>query len=389
MKTGIFGGTFDPPHIGHMAAASKAVKELGLDLLYVIPTGQPPHKSIPQNAPSSDMRFDMTCLAAEEVESAVISGIELYREGRSYTVHTLEELSAKRPEDELYLFMGTDMFLSIEKWYMYETVMQKVTFAVFSREGGEYEKLCDFSKYLKERYGAKSVVIKNDVFPVSSTEIREKLQYRGGREYLNPSVYAYIIKNRLFDAKPDFLWLREKTYARLNTRRIPHVKGCEEEAVKLAAHWGANVDAAREAAIMHDITKNLSLADQLILCEKYGIITDNLEKKDAKLLHSKTGAEVAKREFAADEDVYNAICWHTTGKENMSLLEKIIYMADYIEPTRDFPGVDKLRELAYLDLDKAMVLGFEMSLEDMKDRNIVPHGATVRALNWLKANVGA
>ena len=86
----------------------------------------------------------------------------------------------------------------------------------------------------------------------------------------------------------------------------------------------------------------------------------------------------------SDDEVYGAIYWHTTGKEDMALLEKVIYMADYIEPTRDFEGVEELRRLAYTDLDRALELGFQMSIDDMTGRNITPHDRTLGALAWIK-----
>jgi nicotinate-nucleotide adenylyltransferase len=101
------------------------------------------------------------------------------------------------------------------------------------------------------------------------------------------------------------------------------------------------------------------------------------------LLHSKTGAEIAKVEFGMSDAVYDAIKWHTTGKADMTLLEKIVYMADYIEPNRDFEGVEQLRSLAYTDLDKALFKGLEMSIEDMKARGIVPHWRSQAAIDYL------
>ena len=194
------------------------------------------------------------------------------------------------------------------------------------------------------------------------------------------TVYEHIISRRLYGAKPGWNWLREKAYSMLKTKRIPHVKGCEEEAVRLALHWGADPEQAAEAAILHDITKKLNLREQLILCEKYGIIPDALEAASEKLLHAKTGAAIAKESFGVSENVYDAIKWHTTGRADMSLLEKIIYMADYIEPTRDFEGVEKLRQLAYTDLDAAMKLGYEMSLGDLARYGVSPHPNTIEAL---------
>jgi nicotinate-nucleotide adenylyltransferase len=113
-------------------------------------------------------------------------------------------------------------------------------------------------------------------------------------------------------------------------------------------------------------------------------MTDNAERQDKKLLHAKTGAAAAKVLFGSPENICSAIRWHTTGKADMTLLEKIIYLADYIEPTRAFEGLDRLSELAYSDLDAAMLLGCEMSISYLNDRGITPHRKTLEAIDWLQ-----
>ncbi len=174
----------------------------------------------------------------------------------------------------------------------------------------------------------------------------------------------------------------------LSPRRIPHVQGTEEEAVRLAERYGADVGKAREAAILHDITKNVDQNAQLILCDKYGIILDRDERSNEKLLHAKTGAAVANDLFGADEDVCQAIYWHTTGRADMTVLEKVIYLADYIEPTRHFEGVEPLREIARRDLDAAVLQGLRMSIEEIKSRGVVPHQRTLEAAAWLAKERG-
>ena len=122
----------------------------------------------------------------------------------------------------------------------------------------------------------------------------------------------------------------------------------------------------------------------MLLSDKYGIINDTVETANLKLLHAKTGAALARDLYGVPDAVYDAIRWHTTARADMTTLEKVLYLADYIEPTREFPGVDRLRELAYADLDKAMVLGLEMSLEDLRADGITPHPNTMNALAWYK-----
>ena len=122
----------------------------------------------------------------------------------------------------------------------------------------------------------------------------------------------------------------------------------------------------------------------MLLSEKYGIINDTNELENAKLFHAKTGAALSRDLFGVPEEIENAIRWHTTAHENMTLLEQIIYLADYIEPTREFPGVERLRKLAYEDLRAAMILGLEMGLEEIRAEGREPHENSVRALEWFR-----
>ena len=130
------------------------------------------------------------------------------------------------------------------------------------------------------------------------------------------------------------------------------------------------------------MTKNLGYDEQLILCEKYGIILDKSQRDNPKLLHAITGAAMAMEVFGVSEEISQAIRWHTTGKPDMSILEKIVYLADYIEPTREFDGLEELRELSYKNLDKALALGLQMSLDELRRYNVEPHQDTVEAFLW-------
>ena len=146
-------------------------------------------------------------------------------------------------------------------------------------------------------------------------------------------------------------------------KRVPHVLGCSHTAAELAARFGEDPGPARRAGLLHDVTKALPGPEQLKLCDKYGMMLDTFERSHPKLLHAKSGAAVAGAVFGESAAVQSAICWHTTGKPDMTLLQKILYLADYMEPNRDFPGVERLRALAQHDLDEAVLLGLEMSLD--------------------------
>ena len=388
MRIGIYGGTFNPIHVGHMEAAKAAVKKLRLEKLYLIPTGLPPHKALGTDAPPAGKRLEMAALAAEELGGEALD-LELRREGKSYTLDTLRELKKRFPKDRLFLLMGTDMFLSFQDWREPKKIAKLATLCAFSRESGDGT---DEKKYLKKNLGADVELLSlPQVVEISSTQLRQDLAQGGklAKEYLSPAVYGYILREGLYGTGADLKRLplerlRPVALSCLNHRRIPHVLGTEQEAVRLAERWGADVDKARRAALLHDCTKKLSLEEQLAVAERFRVPLDDMERREIKLLHAKTGAGIAEAVFGTDEETTSAIRWHTTGRGNMTLLEKVIYLADYIEPNRDFPGVEELRRTCYEDLDAGLLLGLEMTIGEMESRNAPIHPKTLEARDALK-----
>ena len=164
---------------------------------------------------------------------------------------------------------------------------------------------------------------------------------------------------------------------------MPHVLGTEQEAVRLVRRYGGDENQARIAALLHDCTKKLDMPEQLALCAEYGIELDELERKALKLLHSKTGAAIARGVFGVEDAVYDAIWYHTTGKPDMTRLEKIIYLADYIEPSRDFDGVEELRRAVYEDLDHGLLMGLTMTIQEMEEMGNPVHHLTRDARDYL------
>ena len=177
--------------------------------------------------------------------------------------------------------------------------------------------------------------------------------------------------------------LEEAVVKLLKANRVAHVLGCRDTALALAKRWGAVEKDAIRAALLHDITKALNDALQLTLCEKYGIILSAFSSQNPKTLHALTGSLVAERIFGENQAVVDAIASHTTGKANMNTLEKIIYVADYMEPNRKFEGVERLRELAFADLDQALKLGLEMTLSVLKEQGSAISPESQEALAFL------
>ena len=388
-RIGIYGGTFNPPHVGHIQAAKQAITALGLTKLMVIPDRIAPHKVMPGNSATPQQRLDMLRLALADCDRIEVSDIELNREGPSYTYETILQLREAYPEARLVLLMGTDMFLSFHTWKNPRIILDNAMLGVFYRgEKGEAAAI-EAKKAEMEASGAEVELVKNPVINISSTQMRRLLAFRCAGEFLPEGVLDYIRENRLYDTRAPWKnlpmeQLEEIVIRLLNPNRVAHVLGCRDTAVELAKYWGADVTDAARAGILHDITKAIDGPLQLTLCEAYGKILSDFSRRYPKTLHALTGSLVAERIFGENENVVSAIEHHTTGKADMSLLEKIIYLADYIEPNRTIPGVEELRRLSYTDLDAAMKLGLEMTLEHLNRQGAEVSPASQEALAWLK-----
>lgn len=206
--------------------------------------------------------------------------------------------------------------------------------------------------------------------------------------FVSPSFAVYIRSTGRCDPNRDFRALSMEELAQvvcalLHPKRVAHVLGCRDAAVALARRWGADETDAARAALLHDITKVFDAAGQLTLAAEYGILLDDFARQYPKTLHAVTGAAVARDMFGENEAVVRAIESHTTGKANMNLLETILYVADYMEPTRDFPGVEQLRYLTTVDMEKALQCGLEMTLEHLKEQGAVVSPASREALAYL------
>ena len=396
MKIGIYGGTFNPIHLGHMAAATFAMEYLKLDRLYLVPVGIPPHKELAEGTPAPRHRLAMAELAGQSMGDGVeVLDLELKRKGKSYTLDTVRTIRKQHPKDRLYLLMGTDMFLSFQNWRHPAEIAALCTLGAFRRSQSDtpeqFEAQCQL---LHKRYRAEAVTIPlPEAVEISSTQLREELSRERGNQFLLPAVYGYILTHHLYGTRADLKHLpldllRPAALSLLDQRRVPHVLGTEAEAAKLALRWGADEEDARRAALLHDCTKRLDREGHMRLCRQYGIPVDEVERKaGGKLLHAKTGAALARDLFGVSDEIYSAILWHTTGKPDMTLLEKIIYLADYIEPTRDFGVLRELRPLAFEDLDRALLRGLAIAVEDLSKKGMALHPNSVRARDYLKGKL--
>lgn len=388
-RIGIYGGTYNPPHVGHMRAAAHAIEALKLDRLLLIPNNIAPHKQMPEDAATAQQRMDMLRMSAKGLEKTEILDLELQRDGKSYTSDTVTQIRKIYPEGELFLLMGTDMFLNFLTWHEYRTISDQVTLAVFYRgERGEQEAVCRQQERLEEM-GIRVVRICNPVTAISSTDLRRMLIFGCADPYLCPGVGDYIRAQGLYDTGRDYKnlpmdALEETVVKLLKENRVAHVLGCRDAAVELARQYGENeVDAAR-AGLLHDITKALDGPLQLTLCSEYDILLSKFSQENPKTLHALTGSLVAEQVFGENQAVVTAIRYHTTGRPAMSRLEKILYLADYIEVNRNFPGVDRLRAAAHRSLDEGMLMGLEMTLSQLREQKRQISQNSIDAARYLR-----
>ncbi len=393
MRIGIFGGTFNPPHNGHVTLARAAAEQLALDRLLIMPACVPPHKPLPDRV-TPQQRYAMAALMAAPVgRCAQASDIELHRTGKSYTSDTLQTLHEQYPDAELWLLMGSDMFLSLHTWHEPEVICALAHIAAFSRVEEDIRAAMERQKQtLEQQYRAEVALLNNpQLIELSSTDVRAALAAGRGSELVPEAVWGYIRREHLYGTQADLKHLtveelRPIAMSYLKPKRMPHVLGTAEEAARLARRYGADETQARVAGLLHDCTKKLDMAEQLALCGQYGIVLDPLEQKALKLLHAKTGAAIARHVYGVDDAVYQAILYHTTGRAGMSLLEKILYLADYIEPSREFandPDVVRLRETVYEDLDRGLLLGLTMTIDEMVGMGNPVHHDTLDARDDL------
>lgn len=205
-KTGLYGGTFSPPHIGHKRIAEAFIRQFSLDELYIMPASAPPHKRVDSND-DPEKRFEMASLAFGDIMGAHISRIELERSGASYTVDTLHAIYAEKgigtdelDDERIMLLCGTDMFLTLDSWHRAEEIFRIADVVYAPRGENEVSVLHEKAEVYARKYGARSYELKVEPFPISSSEIREMIACGDDvRGYISDEVYEYINKAGLYE----------------------------------------------------------------------------------------------------------------------------------------------------------------------------------------------
>ncbi|MBQ2941790.1 MAG: nicotinate-nucleotide adenylyltransferase [Clostridia bacterium] len=369
-KIALFGGSFDPIHKGHIEIAKEAVKALCLDEVIFIPSGISPHKA--GLTASNEDRYNMVCLALENEEKLSVSDFEIKKETKCYSFETVKEFKKLYPSCELYFIIGDDQYEKFTTWYKWEELLKMCRFVVFTRGGAEIKP--PFTE------------IKIPPIGISSTEIREKI--KNGEDVgakVNEKVLSYIKEKGLY--KESLSEIIKKLKGTLKESRFRHTLGVADTAVALAKHYGADTDKAYLAGLLHDSAKNFTDDELFALCDKYNIPLSEDDRKAPPIIHSYVGAAIAEVEYGIeDKEILDAIYYHTTGSEDMSLLSKIIFVSDMTEPGRkDFPGLSEIRRLMYEDIDKALVASMDATISYAKMKGSFLHPDTLKARNFILA----
>ena len=266
MKIGLFGGTFDPFHLGHMKALKAFSAALGDGKVIVMPTGTPPHKNWEREMSDGD-RLEMLNLAVGGLRNVYVSDYEIRKEGKSYTSETLKWLrDSLSPLDEIYLYTGSDMFLTLHRWHDPETIFSIANIICLSRTGKDYDELYAQKERLERDYGANCRILRADPIDVSASRVREMLRHGDGdaRLYLPESVYAFLTERGVFSqaavpqtAPADLEEYKRILQQRLKPSRYAHSLGVMETMEKLARINGADVEKAKICGLLHDITKTI------------------------------------------------------------------------------------------------------------------------------------
>ena len=367
-KIGILGGTFNPIHKGHLALGKAAMEQYDLEEVWLMPSKLPPHKSHFAML-SEEHRLAMTVLAAQSDDRFMASDFELRREGLTFTADTLELLTKEYPDVKFYFIVGGDSLIKFKSWRRPERILELATLLGAGRAGYEVSKVEAAAKELRDRFpGAEIGTILLPDHPISSNEIREAF-YTGNSEcvkqYLPETVWDYLQDNKLF-SKVTFSELDEEMQRILPRKRYLHSVAVAHLAAAYAVSLDYDPEQALIAGILHDCAKAYSDEQLVADCEKYAISVTDVERRNGFLLHGKLGAFYARTKyFITDAEILSAISNHTTGRPGMTVLEKVVFLADYLEPFRTQltePSLNEIRRIAFEDINRAVYLALKNTL---------------------------
>jgi len=382
-KIGVLGGTFNPFHLGHMHMAESAIDYLNLDRVVFMIAGIPPHKKLDFNTSSAD-RLNMLELAIEDNDKFYIDDYEAHIDEKAYSYLSLQRIHKSLDKSsKIYFIIGADSLMQLDKWKYPEKLFSMCAFAVVPR-GNFARKQCeDKINQLQRTYDGEIIYIDSKKLDMSST-IARAYSFEGESQYLDKKVVEYIKRNGLYDKMINTDKIKKYLKKNLSKKRYAHVKGTVKAAEKLAKVYDADVEKAKLAALLHDSAKHMDANEVVFLSKEYGFEIDDIYAAQPELLHGAAGAYIAKNVFnISDTEILDAITYHTVPRLNPSKMDKIISVADLIEETRDYPGVEDLRQIAEDGLDNVFLKVLVRVISHVLERNQLLHINSVLVYNNL------
>lgn len=370
MRIGLFGGSFDPVHAEHVRYVRAAAEQLNLDKVFVLPSHIAPHKRFGAFADERD-RLEMCRIAFRKLPFAEVSDYEIAQGGTSYSYLTCRHFSEKYPESELFFLVGADMLEDFFTWKNPDELLSYATLAACGRadEGTDGVKERFFA-----RFGKRFVQVDFAGEDISSTQLRTDLAFGKDTPALDKKVAAYIREKGLYShpAIAPALAL-EKPARKEHSYRVAVM------ATGRARSLGIPEEKALLAAALHDCAKYVPPESPLLK----GFTPP--EGVPSPVLHQFAGAYLAEHEFGiADEEILDAIRFHTSGRADMGKLEKLIYLSDMLESERDFPHVEELRKLFYKDLDECLYASLSHTMEYLAESGKPVYPLTEEAYRFMK-----
>ena len=397
-KLGVMGGTFDPIHVGHLRVAEEMRERLGLDCVVFMPAGNPVFKQ-DHHVTDAQVRFEHVRRAVADNPRFDVSPLEVNRGGSTFTVDTFRELRAYYPSNvEFYFIVGSDAAASIGKWRGVEDLagLTKLAVAVGRpRSMGEDE--------LREAILAAAPfdlhLVKVSSLDISSSGIREQLKQGYSARYLVPDAVRAAVVPEIFTRPGDGEALTKEFYkarkaeleGRVSPKRFKHSLGVSKACVQLAKQYGLDVPKARIAGLLHDWDKGFSDEEARERVRELGMVDEVdpfVVEHMPMVLHGNTAARALARDFPGiPGDVLQAIDRHTTADEHMAPLDMALYIADAIEPTRQYGRIDELRAaVGTCSLEELYFKTYEYWVFLLFERGKPLHPDTIRIWNSYMVN---
>jgi nicotinate-nucleotide adenylyltransferase len=377
----LFGGSFDPPHLGHVELLKEAIRHRRPSVVYIVPSFQTPLKG-PASAPPRD-RLAMIRTALRELPPSFrdrvrVDTLELRRKKKTYTYELVAELRRRHPKDNLFLLVGTDCLRSFKHWRRWQTILKDAKLLAGKRSG-----------FLT---GIDATGLKLEWLPglfpsISSTEVRRRIAVGDTpSDEVPDSVLRYADKRGLY-GRDLHHWLRSS----LGRVRYEHTLAVAKLAQELAGVYRLDIDAARTAGLLHDAGRSIPVPLLAAYARRHGLRVPHKEetvRRQPLLIHPFASAYIARSKFGVkDPNVLKAITNHTLGATGMGPLEKVLYVADVASEDRGFREAGAVRALAYDDIDAALREAARVKLAYVITSGFWIHPTGVRFWNELLTSV--